>query len=151
MEQKPIRVLERTSAADLWRRTLSQVPGVFGRIIYLASLRNPNTGRYEHHGLAQTYGEDEANHTLAASHEFAFGQWLSFSVQAQKADLDLYLSGLTTGKKTLVETWLRLAPYRNLIPATASAGERRLYLADMTTLLEVLRIEAGVSAIDPDS
>jgi hypothetical protein len=41
--------LERDAGGVLWRRTLSQIPSQFGRIAWLASLRNPNTGVYEHH------------------------------------------------------------------------------------------------------
>ena len=35
---------DRSAAADLWRNTLSQIPTTFGRLIYLASLRDQNTG-----------------------------------------------------------------------------------------------------------
>ena len=44
---------ERGAAADVWRHTLSQIPYLYGRLAYLGSLRNANTGRYEHHGLAR--------------------------------------------------------------------------------------------------
>jgi hypothetical protein len=151
MSSQNIRVLARTPAADLWRRTLSQIPGVFGRLVYLASLRNSNTGLYEHHGLASAFGEEEADRTLRASHERTFAEWLSFNLENQKLDLDVYLSGLSTDRKTIVKTWLRLAPYRNFIPAAAGAAERALYLSDLAALLDVLRVENGVSAFDRGS
>ncbi len=47
--------LERGAAADLWQRTLAQIPTLFGRLVYLCSLREQNTGRYEHFGLAQMF------------------------------------------------------------------------------------------------
>ena len=50
-------VLERGAASDLWRHTLSQIPSVFGRLVYLSSLRNPNTDSYEHHGFSQMFGD----------------------------------------------------------------------------------------------
>ena len=59
---------DRSASADLWRNTISQIPSVFGRLVYLASLRNPNNGSYEHHGLALVFGEDEANKALKNSH-----------------------------------------------------------------------------------
>jgi hypothetical protein len=40
-------------AEDVWDRTLAQIATTFGRIAYLASLRNENSGRYEHFGLAR--------------------------------------------------------------------------------------------------
>ncbi len=57
-------VFDRSAASDLWRNTLSQIPTVYGRLVYLASLRNPNTGHYGHHGLSLVFGEDEANRAL---------------------------------------------------------------------------------------
>lgn len=45
-------------AEDLWRRTLSGIPSIYGRLAFLASLRDVNTGRYEHHGLAMIFGAE---------------------------------------------------------------------------------------------
>ncbi len=144
-------VFDRSAAADLWRNTISQIPSVFGRLVYLASLRNLNNGCYEHHGLALVFGEDEANKALKNSHTAVFGEWLSFNIEQQKADLDLYISGLFEDKRVVVETWLRLAPYRNLLPASVRGVERRLYVADFTALLELFKAAYGVAAPDPDA
>ena len=143
--------LERGSASDLWRHTLSQIPSVFARLVYLASLRNPNTGCYEHHGLALVFGEQESDQALRLSHDQAFVEWLNYGLEYQKADLNLYLSSLTTDKKTLAATWQRLAPYRNFLPALAGEAERRLYLADLNALLGLLINEYGVASKDPDA
>jgi hypothetical protein len=140
--------LDRSAASDLWRNTLSQIPSVFGRMVYLASLRNANSGRYEHHGLALIFGEEEANKALKKSHSQLFAEWLAFTVEQQKADLDLYISGLFEDKRTVVETWLKLAPYRNLIPSTVRGVEKRLYISDLTALMELLRNAYGGD--DPD-
>ena len=142
--------LDRGAASDLWRNTLSQIPSVFGRLVYLASLRNANSGRYEHHGLALIFGEEEANRALKKSHSNIFADWLAFNVEQQKVDLDLYISGLFEDKRTVVETWLKLAPYRNLIPTTVRGVERRLYISDLTALMELLRNEYAVAGPDRD-
>src|SRR5271170_3371121 len=98
---------DRSAAADLWRNTVSQIPSVFGRLVYLASLRNPNNGCYEHHGLALVFGEDEANKALRNSHTAVFAEWLSFNLEQQKADLDLYITGLFEDKRVVVEIQIR--------------------------------------------
>ena len=141
----------RTAIADLWRNTLAQIPSAFGKLVYLSSLRDANTGRYEHHGLAQVFSEEEANKALRRSHAQAFAEWLSFNIEQQKADLDLYISALFEEKRTVLETWLRLAPYRNLTPTAVKSVERRLYLADLKAILELLKNECGVSVPDPDA
>jgi hypothetical protein len=142
---------DRSASADLWRNTISQIPSVFGRLVYLASLRNPNNGSYEHHGLALVFGEDEANKALKNSHATVFAEWLTFNLEQQKADLDLYISTLFEDKRVVVDTWIRLAPYRNLIPASVRGVERRLYIADFTALLDLLKAVYGVAGPDRDA
>lgn len=140
-----------SGAPDVWRRTLGQIPSTFGRLVYLASLRDQNTGRYEHHGLSQMFGEIETDRTLRESHEQTFSIWLGFDLERQKEDLDLYLSSLQADKRTIVVTWIRLTPYRNLMPTAVRDPERRLYLSDLETLLELLKNEHDVVAPDPDA
>src|SRR5690242_15265042 len=84
-----------------------------------APLRDQNTGTYQHHGLAQLFGPDEADETLRQSHSQTFSEWLCFNLEQQKDDLEGYLEELHEDKKTILATWIRLSPYRNFIPATA--------------------------------
>jgi hypothetical protein len=143
--------LERGAAPDLWRHTLSQIPSLFGRLVYLCSLRDANTGSYEHYGLAQAFGDGEADRVLKDSHGQVFGNWVCLTLEQQKADLDVYLSGLTGNRRTILDTWIRLQPYRNLIPTTAREVERELYMADLEAILGLLRNEYGVVSPDPDA
>ena len=143
--------LQRTAAADLWRNTLSQIPSVFGKMVYLSSLRSPITGKYEHHGLALVFGEDEASRALKKSHVQAFNEWLSFDLEQQKADLDLYLSSVRADKRAIVETWLSVRTYRTFIPASAKTVEKRLYTADIEALIALLKNVHGVAVPDQNA
>lgn len=135
----------------LWHNTLSQIPTLFGRLAYLASLRNANSGRYEHHGFAQAYGADTADHAMRESHESTFAEWLRQGLAAQQSDLVDYLQGLPEPMPTLVEVWLRLAPYRSMVPTAVRAPERQLFLTDLEMLLDSIRAGLGVSVPDPDA
>src|SRR5947209_7527060 len=136
------------AAADLWQRTLGQLPSVYGRMVYLASLRNANSDRYEHHGLAARFSPQQSDTVLRASHEQVFQDWLALSVREQKADLDLYLSSLDDNKQLVVETWLKIMPFQNLLPARARGVEADLFLADFRVLLELLRNEYRAAGPD---
>src|SRR5258707_14033882 len=131
---EPERV-ERTAAADLWRNTLLQIHSVFGRLVYLSSLRNAVTGKYEHHGLALMFGEDEARRALRKSHTRTFAEWLSFNLEHQQADLDLYLSTVGASKPDILKNWLSVATYRTFIPSSAKTMEKRLYYTDIVALI----------------
>ena len=142
--------LDRSGLADVWRHTLSQIPTNFGRLIYLASLRDFDTGRYEHHGLALIFGAAEGDLALRQAHLKIFRDWIDQSSSAQKSDLEAYLSALSRSKTEVISAWSQVKPYRNLVPALASDVERRLFCLDFETLLQLLMNVYGVSSIDPD-
>jgi hypothetical protein len=148
-EPNPELKLERGAAANLWRNTLSQIPTVFGRLVYLSSLRNSNGGTYEHFGLAQIFSAKEAERTLRQSHAQVFSEWLNLNLEQQKSDLEDYLAGLEENVDAILATWIRLAPYRNLIPARAREVERKLYLTDLEVVLELLKFDHDVASPDP--
>ena len=144
-------MFDRSPAADLWRHTIAQIPTIFGRLVYLSSLRDPNTGVYKHWGLAQQFGEEAADQALRQSHAQNFAAWLAFSLEGQKADLDLYLTSVEGDRNRILETWITMRPYANLVPAATLEVERRLYASDLEALLELLIVFHGVSSRGPDA
>ncbi len=126
---------------DVWTKTLSQISTTFGRLAYLAGLRDQNSGRYQHFGLAQRYTENEADRVLRTSHEEIFAEWLNYPLEQQRQDLEEHLRSIEGDRKAVLRTWLTLTPYRNLIPAESRDAERLLYITDLELLLEILRNE----------
>jgi len=142
---------KRGATEDLWRLTLSQIPTVFGRLLYLSSLRNHNLGRHEHHGFAQTHGEEAADRAMRESHEQIFAEWLLLDLAQQKRDLEGYLESLGEYPRRLVEVWLRLAPYRGYVPTAVRATDRSLFHNDIETILSIFKAGYGVSGPGPDA
>jgi hypothetical protein len=133
----------RVQRPELWRKVVNQIPTVFGRLVFLASLRDAASGRYYHLELAQTLGAEEADRSLCSSHHQVFQQWLGFSLAEQRADLDDYLRMADAPRYAL--------PYRKLVPVTARDVERQLYLTDLETLLELLKFEQGGAFSIPEA
>ena len=125
----------------MWRKTLHRIPTHFGRLVFLAGLRDALTGRYSHPPLSQIVGREITDRTLCHSHHEIFAEWLSFSLSRQKADLDEYLLSSHAP--------LDAASYRDVMPGTAHQVERQLYLTDLETLLELLRFEYGAASSNP--
>jgi len=133
----------RTPGAVLWRNTLSQVPTVFGRLAFLAALRNPTTGRYSHEALLRVLGPEETDRALCNSHHQVFAEWLQFSLAEQKSDLDDYLRTAGNSDASF--------DYHRLVPPTARDVERQLYVTDLETLLELLKYEHGDAFVFPEA
>lgn len=135
--------LERSAAGDLWKRTLSQIPTVYGRLAYLASLRDPNSGIYRHHGLAAMFGRDESSRSLRESHEQIFLEWIALSMREKRLDLGRHFAGLEDPMNVVVDHLLASGIYRSQSPASARAMEHALFCTDFEILLETIRNGLG--------
>jgi len=139
------------SALGAWRRTLAGIPTLLGRLAYLAALRDPNTDKYIHMGLAQRIGDDDSSDIIARTHLESFEEWLCLGLERQKEELDEYLTALDGDRREILHNWLKLAPYKSWVPPESRATERDLFNADLGIVLEVLRVAYGVAPRDPES
>ncbi len=120
---------------DLWRKTLSQIPTQFGRLLYLASLRDSQTGKYTHETLTNLLGTEDADRVLCHAHHKVFSEWLCFSLSEQKADLDDFLASS--------QRQISFQECRGLVPAGAREVERQLFITDLEMVLELMRLALG--------
>jgi hypothetical protein len=130
--------LERSAIADLFKHTLSQIPTVFGQIMYLASLRDPNSGVYRHHGLSVTFGRQDSVQALSESHTRVFLEWLEMPLAEKHPDLIAYLESLEDGRDAAIRHWRRTKSYLVNVPSSATSAEKELFSKDLDLLLEVL-------------
>ncbi len=88
-------------------------------------------------------GREITDRTLCHSHHEIFSEWLGFTLARQKADLDEYLLESRAP--------LDLVPFRDIAPGTAHRVELQLFLTDLETLLELLRLEHGGAYSVPEA
>lgn len=152
---RPTLQLEKEEAAvqDLWARDLVQIETSYGRLVYLVSLRDPDTGRYEHYGSAA--GSADSNlisRTLRRIHESIFRDWVTFTLERKKSDIDLYISGIyEVDRSELIDAWLRLTPYKNLVPGSIQGPERQKHVSDFEAILGLLKNVYGVASPNPSA
>jgi hypothetical protein len=147
---KPKGMLERNALADLWKHTLSQIPSTYGRLAYLASLRDANSGVYRHHGLSASFGREESVGALRKSHEDTFREWLSLALSLKSADLISHFQNVQENPRQVVTYLARATPYLSQIPDSASPAQRRQFKMEMEILLELLKNDSGGERF-PDS
>jgi len=143
---------EREESDDLWLRELSHIGTSYGRLVYLAGLRNPDTGRYEYYGSTGSSSSADANQTLKRHHEAIFRDWISYPLETKKVDVELYIAGIDQVEKAeLIDAWLRLTPYKNLVPASIQGPERQKHISDFEAILGLLKNVYGVAYPDLDA
>ncbi len=142
---KPKGMLERDALADLWKHTLSQVPSTYGRLVYLASLRDPNSGAYRHHGLSAAFGREQSTYALRKSHEQAFLDWLTMPLAAKNADFRAYLQSSSSEESPqAVVTYLAHgARYATQAPDAAGPAQREQFQLEVEILLELVKNDSG--------
>lgn len=142
---KPKGMLERDALTDLWKHTLSQIPSVYGRLVYLASLRDANSGAYRHHGLSAAFGREQSTYALKKSHEDIFLQWLTMPLAAKNADFRRYIQNVSNDESAqAVVTYLaRGARYATQAPDAAGPAQREQFQLEVKVLLELLKNESG--------
>lgn len=144
---KPKGVFERNVAENLWKHTLSRIPTVFGRLLYLSSLRDPNSGNYRHHGLSMGFGREESSRALLQSHEQTFQEWLNLALAGKYTDLMLFLDSLEDPRELVLDHWLRSKVYKAHVPGSARKMERDLFHVEVEALLQTIR--NGLSGAEP--
>jgi hypothetical protein len=132
-------------------RDLSDIETSYGRLVYLAGLRNPDTGRYEHYGASSRSASSlEASRALLRVHEQIFKEWIGFPLERKKADIELYIARIQqVDRGDLIDAWLRLTPYKNLVPASIQGPEREKHASDFEAILGLLKNVYGVASPNP--
>lgn len=132
-QPKLLRRTSRAFAGDPGDRTAAlqqlvlQQPTIFGRLIYIACLWNPVTGRYERDLPSRVLGP-ETDAALADWHNSFFFEWLTQSLEQKRSDVALYWTGIG-GSRGQVDAIRELG--EGAIPAGARAEERQAFLADL--------------------
>ena len=153
MLRSKLNATETDSTDGLWIRDLSQIATSYGRLVYLAGLRNADTGRYEHYGSTTgSMSNLVASRTLKRIHETIFKEWISYPLERKKADIELYIASIDQVERAeLIDAWLRLTPYKNLVPASIRGPERQRHISDFEAILGLLKNVYGVASPDRDA
>lgn len=142
-----------TACADLEARTTAGIRNDFGRLIYLASTRDYNTGEYHHEGLSSKFGSEIAAPALLTCHEEAFGRLVRLCLEDFARELERYVDSARVRRSEILRTWTSLEPYRMLLPASCSPLIAQLFVSNCKIALEILKCreqfddQAGSAAI----
>lgn len=117
---------------------LESLPNDLTRMIYLASLRDCNSGMYLHPELTHRRGNQPADAALRACHEQVFRRLLGTRLPDYVRQLHEYIRFTRGEILTVLKTWRSLQAYRATVPVSAVATSTELYLLNVEIALEVV-------------
>lgn len=121
--------------SDSVRRAVSTIPTLFGRLAYIAALREPESGRYSHNAATGTFEPHELDEVLRREHVGIFEAWLCLNLAQQAADLSAYLEEHFENQSEAIRKWTR--ELTALIPSAALEAQRALFRSDLEMLLNI--------------
>ncbi len=117
---------------------LDDFPNDLTRMLYLASLRDCNSGLYLHPQLSQSMGVEKANQALNACHNEIFGRLLTVPSSGYVLQMEQYIRYARTDRNTMLKTWQSLQAYRSTIPVAASPICSELFCLNIDLALTIL-------------
>lgn len=127
---------------------LDTLPNDLTRMLYLASLRDCNSGRYLHPELSPMIGVEEADRALSACHDQIFRRLLKTSISAYALQLEEYIRYTRADRATVLRTWQSLQAYRSTVPLQALPIYSDLFCLNTELALLILNYSRW---IDKDS
>jgi len=125
--------------ADYIRESvLESLPNDLTRMIYLASLRDCNSGMYLHPELSHQRGMHAADKALRICHEQVFRRLLTTRLPEYVTQLQEYIRYTRSEIMTVLKTWRSLQAYRATVPVGALAASSELYFLNIGVALDVV-------------
>jgi hypothetical protein len=122
---------------DFSSQTLAAITSDFARLYYISSLKDANSGRYEHDGLMSLYSENAVQAALSHCHEELFSRILETPLKDQERDLRACLRSAGDKYWDVIESWRESRDFQNMCPEGLPDYLSDLFCSNVGALLAV--------------
>ncbi len=136
---------------DLVRHSLAKISGDLARLIYLASTRDYNTGKYHHDGLAAQFRPEIACQALEMAHRQIFGRIAGCPLERLVGEVEAYVNSSPQSRREVLEVWQKLEPYRVALPLNVNIAVAQLFISNIKLALAVLQHRRERKAAGPSA
>lgn len=123
---------------DVLRALRVSLPNDLSRLIFLAILRDNNSGHYYHPELAQRFSADVADRAMLACHHEIYARVVALPLEDLTDQLDAYMATVRAPKERLIESWTKLRAYRATIPMDADPVSTEIFFMKVGVAVAIL-------------
>lgn len=117
---------------------LKALPNELSRMIYVATLRDNNSGHYFHPELTRKFSMDTADRAMLACHGQLFERVVQLSLEDLTDALDVYIASMSVPKVRVIENWKKLRAYRATIPIDSDPISAEIFFMKVEVAVAVL-------------
>jgi len=117
---------------------LKALPNDLSRMIYLATLRDNNSGHYFHPELTRKFSIDIADRAMLTCHGQLFDRVVQLSLEDLTEGLDVYMTSMNVPKPRVIENWKKLRAYRATIPIDSDPISTEIFFMKVEVAVAVL-------------
>ena len=122
----------------LLQTVLATIPTAFGKLAYLAELRNPQTGTYSHQAAGEKFAPQVIDEVLRQEHVYRFEAWLLLNLEDQMCDFAAYLLTHVANCASALRQWREQCAQIAFVPGGALEAQRQLFWSDLEILLSTM-------------
>jgi hypothetical protein len=123
---------------DVLRALHVSLPNDLSRLIFLAILRDNNSGHYYHPELAQRFSAEVADRAMLACHHETYARVVAVPLEDLTDQLDVYMATVPAPKERLIESWTKLRAYRATIPMDADPISTEIFFMKVEVAVAIL-------------
>jgi hypothetical protein len=124
--------------ADILRALTISLPNDLSRLIFLATLRDNNSGHYYHPEVAQRFSAELADQAMLACHRQIYEQVVALALEDLVEELDAYMATVRAPKERSVESWRKLRAYRATIPMDTDPISAEIFFMKVGVAVAIL-------------
>lgn len=123
---------------DILRALRVSLPNDLSRLIFLATLRDNNSGHYYHPEVAQRFSGEVADQAMLACHQQIYEQVVALALEDLTDQLDAYMATVRAPRERSLESWSKLRAYRATIPMDADPISAEIFFMKVEVAVAIL-------------
>jgi hypothetical protein len=139
VEKAPVEGSDRNVVAeDILRALTISLPNDLSRLIFLATLRDNNSGHYYHPEVARRFSEETADRAMIVCHRRIYEQVVALAIEDLTDQLDVYIATVPVPRERLIESWTKLRAYRATIPMDTDPISAEIFFMKVDVAVAIL-------------